>query len=200
MKAFITYILILNTFNIISQSFTFNEDTITKYFVSNLDSFRQNLYPSVPNVIVNKNASIACEHHNNYMTNMVRANYLFCSHGEFKNTDGYNYVGEDTIISNYADRVKYFNTKKDFGSYAEVITAEFLNYYINNGKDDQYLAKVLFMNFVKSPEHNKIISNYSYNVIAIDVKINDNSIYLTMVVGVVINRTSETEYTVIKNN
>jgi hypothetical protein len=182
-----------------SQSSHFNEDSIKKYFLVELDSFRKGLYPSVPDVIVNENASIACKHHNEYMTNMVKPNYFFCSHGEFQSDKGFTYVGSDTLISNFANRIKYYNTNKDFSPYGEVIVGEFLNLYIKNKRTNEYLAKNLFLDLKESSEHNKILSNFGYNVVAIDVKIFNNIIYVTMVVGVIIEKSEDGKIVIIKN-
>jgi len=179
-----TLLLVLITpFFVLTQKYKYNEDSITNYFINHLDSFRKTLNPNISNVKVNFNASKACEHHNNYMSDMKKDDYSFCSHGEFYSKNGFTYMGNDTVISNFDSRIKYYNTNKDFYALGEVITCEFWTFYANKNITNNDFAKILLNNFIKSPEHNSIISGESYNVVAINVKLNENTLYLTMVVG-----------------
>ena len=100
------------------------EDSVEFYFVRILNEHRKTLHEGIKDVTVNKTASLGCEHHNNYLFNMVWVNktpgneMFILSHQETPfetiGVNEYKYVGKDTLISNFADRIIFYNTNKDF--------------------------------------------------------------------------------------
>jgi len=154
------------------------EDSVEFYFVRILNEHRKTLYEGIKDATVNKTASLGCEHHNNYLFNMVWVNKtpgnekFILSHQETPfETIGVNefkYVGKDTLISNFADRIIFYNTNKDFAPNAEVIAS---GSYFLDGITNEYLAKKLFMSFMKSKPHKEQLDRNDYHSLAIDCKV-----------------------------
>jgi uncharacterized protein YkwD len=84
----------------------------------------------------------------------------------------YKYVGNDTIIPNFKDRITFYNTNKDFVPKGEVITGGY--YPSDKFNTDEMLAKKFFINFMNSPSHKKILSMSNYNFLALDCKVEFN--------------------------
>lgn len=177
-----------------SQS-TISTDSVEIYFLEYLNDHRKLLYgDSVVTLTINKNASLACEHHNKYLFDMVWINKpsnqnksftqerYFISHGELQKStlsDGsiFEYKGKTQLISNFADRIRYYNTNKDFGPIGEVI---------NNGgirPSNEIQAKKVLEAFLNSPPHKKILEKKDYKYIAIDVMTDGRMVYTVVVTG-----------------
>ena len=154
---------------------------------------RNGLHPEIPKTIVNDNASNACLHHNQFLADIQEKDgSLVITHDEFLNRNGIKYKGTDTLIDYYIDRNNYYNTNKDFGAAAEVISTTILwltdekgevTNYIHQYMTNKWIAKRLLFLLKTSPDHYRIISSYGYNRVAIDVSIINGIVYLTMVIG-----------------
>jgi hypothetical protein len=203
MKIINLILISLITINSYSQQ-SLNTDSVEIYFLKYLNEYRKTLYgDSVVEVKINHNASLACKHHNNYLFDMLCVdkipshNVLLLSHGEsadviieIKNKNGnvigymkYKYVGNNTLIPNYADRITFYNTNKDFGPHGEVITGGY--YPPDKFNTDEMLAKKFFENFMGSQEHKETLSMYNYNFLALDCKVEINGNYLKTSIVVV---------------
>jgi hypothetical protein len=185
----ITLFLLNNTF---SQTHNFDEDSIQLYFMEYLDEYRNELHPGIPKLLISPASSNACRHHNEFLRDVQEKNgTIYLTHGEFYSEDGRKYKGTDTIIDYYMDRVNYYNTDNDFGPVCEVISSyvlwledsdkitNFITPYMTN----ETLGKVLLRSLQTSESHNKTISGYKYNMVALDVSILNGFIYCTMVTG-----------------
>lgn len=185
----ITLFLLNNTF---SQTHNFDEDSIQLYFMEYLDEYRNELHPGIPKLLISPASSNACRHHNEFLRDVQEKNgTVVITHDEFYSRDGIKYKGTDSIIENYMDRVNYYNTDNDFGPMCEVISlfvlwiedtngvTNFITPYMTNKK----LGWKMLDLFKKSEAHNKIISGYKYNMVALDVSILNGFIYCTMVTG-----------------
>jgi hypothetical protein len=154
------------------------EDSVEFYFVKILNEYRKTLHNGIEDVAVNRTASLGCEHHNNYLFNMVWVNKTpgtnksVVTHGESVletvGTDKFKYVGKDTLIPNFANRIIFYNTNKDFAPNAEVITN---GYYFLDGMTNEKLAKEFFMNFMRSKPHKEQLDRKDYVSLALDCKI-----------------------------
>jgi hypothetical protein len=154
------------------------EDSVEFYFVKILNEYRKTLHNGIKDVTVNKTASLGCEHHNNYLFNMVWVNKTpgtnksVVTHGESAletvGADKFKYVGKDTLIPNFANRIIFYNTNKDFAPNAEVITN---GYYFSDGMTNEKLAKEFFMNFMRSKPHKEQLDRNDYNSLALDCKL-----------------------------
>ena len=194
MKIISTFCVILISLKSASQTHNFNADSIQYYFLEYLDTMRAGLYPGIPKIIVNENASNACLHHNQFLADIQQNDgSIIMTHDEFKIKDGVEYKGNDTLIGYYMDRNTYYNTNKDFASSAEVAACvvlwttddnqgnvtNFIHQYMTN----EWIGKRLLYSLKQSPSHNRVISSYGYNRVAIDVSIINGIVYLTMVIG-----------------
>jgi len=157
-----------------------------------LDEYRNELHPGIPKLLISPASSNACRHHNEFLRDVQEKNgTVVITHDEFYSRDGIKYKGTDSIIENYMDRVNYYNTDNDFGPMCEVISlfvlwiedtngvTNFITPYMTNKK----LGWKMLDLFKKSEAHNKIISGYKYNMVALDVSILNGFIYCTMVTG-----------------
>lgn len=182
-------------FNFSHSQSTINTDSVEIYFLKYLNEHRKSLYgDSVVDLTINKNASLACEHHNKYFFDMVWVNKpqvqdkgikqerYFISHGEFQKSttsDGsvFEYKGKTQLISNFADRIRHYNTNKDFSPVGEVI---------NNGgvrPSNEIQAKKVLESFLNSPPHKKILEKKDYKYIAIDIMTDGRMVYTVVVTG-----------------
>lgn len=153
-------------------------DSVEFYFVKILNEYRKTLHDGIKDVTVNKMASLGCEHHNNYLFNMVWVNKtpgirnFILSHQETPfetiGVNEYKYVGKDTLISNFANRIIFYNTNKDFAPNAEVIAA---GSYFLGGITNEYIAKELFISFMKSKPHKEQLDRNDYHSLAIDCRV-----------------------------
>ena len=193
----ISFILIHSVVN--GQNLSFNEDSITKFFVESLDSIRDVLYPNIDKIIINDNINNACVHHNNFMSKMVKTNSAFISHTECKTGIGFTYTGKDTIIPSYIDRVKYYNVENDFVDFNEVISFEYYSYWKNQNVTDEFMASVFINNFMSSPDHKKILTGSRYTSIGIDVYIDNEKMYITVITGGIVEKINDKEYSVSLN-
>lgn len=189
-----TFLVLFLTLNLYGQTHNFNADSIQYYFLQYLDTMRNGLHPGIPKTIVNDNASNACFHHNQFLAYIQQNDgSIIMTHDEFKIKDGVKYKGNDTLIGYYMDRNTYYNTNKDFASSAEVAACvvlwttdddkgnvtNFIHQYMTN----EWIAKRLLYSLKQSSSHNRVISSYGYNRVAIDVSIINGIVYLTMVIG-----------------
>lgn len=168
------------------------EDSVEFYFVRILNEHRKTLHEGIKDVTVNKTASLGCEHHNNYLFNMVWVNktpgneMFILSHQETPfetiGVNKYKYVGKDTLISNFADRIIFYNTNKDFAPNAEVIAS---GSYFLDGITNEYLAKKLFMSFMKSKPHKEQLDRNDYHSLAIDCKVELDKVFANASIVVV---------------
>lgn len=168
------------------------EDSVEFYFVKILNEYRKSIHTGIKDVCVNKTASLGCEHHNNYLFDMVWTNKVsgtnksILSHSESPfetiGTDKYQYVGKDTLISNFADRVIFYNKNKDFSPNAEVITG---GYYFLDGMTNEKMAKTLFVNFMQSKPHKEQLDRSDYHSLAIDFKMESKGMFLHVSIVVV---------------
>lgn len=168
------------------------EDSVEFYFVRILNEHRKTLHEGIKDVTVNKTASLGCEHHNNYLFNMVWVNktpgneMFILSHQETPfetiGVNEYKYVGKDTLISNFADRIIFYNTNKDFAPNAEVIAS---GSYFLDGITNEYLAKKLFMSFMKSKPHKEQLDRNDYHSLAIDCKVELDKVFANASIVVV---------------
>ena len=177
-----------------SQTAIFS-DSVEFYFLKYLNEHRKTLYgDTVVDLTINKNASLACEHHNNYLFDMVWINKpqnqdksfkqekYFISHGEPQKSttsDGstFEYKGKTQLIPNFADRIRYYNTNKDFGPIGEVINSGGVR------PSNEVQAKKVLESFLNSPPHKKILENKNYKYIAIDVMIKGSMVSTVVVTG-----------------
>ena len=182
MKIINLILISLITINSYSQQ-SLNTDSVEIYFLKYLNEYRKTLYgDSVVEVKINYNASLACKHHNDYLFDMLwvdktpNLDNLLLSHRETSDTvlNGmkYKYVGNDTIIPNFKNRITFYNTNKDFVPKGEVITGGC--YPSDKFNTDEMLAKKFFINFMNSPSHKKILSMSNYNFLALDCKVEFN--------------------------
>jgi hypothetical protein len=168
------------------------EDSVEFYFVRFLNEHRKTLHNGIEDVILNKSASIGCEHHNNYLFNMVWVNKTpginisILTHKETPlETIGVNvfkYAGKDTLISNFSNRIIFYNTNKDFAPNGEVITR---GYYFLEEMTNEKLAKDFFKNFMNSKPHKAELDRKDYNSIALDCKTELNGVFLDASIVVV---------------
>jgi len=168
------------------------EDSVEFYFVKILNEYRKTLHNGIKDVNVNQTASLGCEHHNNYLFNMVWVNKTpgtnksVITHGETPietvGSDKFKYVGKDTLIPNFANRIIFYNTNKDFAPNAEVITN---GYYFLDGMTNEKLAKEFFMNFMKSKPHKEQLDRNDYNSLALDCKIELKGLFVNASIVVV---------------
>jgi hypothetical protein len=194
MKTIITILVLFLTVSSYGQTHNFDEDSIQYYFLKHLDTMRNELHNGIPKTIVNDNASNACLHHNKFLADIQQNDgSIIMTHDEFKIKDGVKYKGNDTIIGYYMDRNNYYNTNKDFASSAEVAACvvlwttddnqgnitNFIHQYMTN----EWIGKRLLYSLKQSDSHNRVISSFGYNVVAIDVSIINGIVYLTMVTG-----------------
>lgn len=168
---------------------TLISDSIEFYFLKSLNEHRKNLYgDSVVMLTINDNASLACKHHNEYLFNMVWINKVpnqkkvFLSHGESQKSttnDGaiFEYKGKAQLIPNFADRIRYYNTNKDFGPVGEVI-------YVDGVRPSNVIqAEKTLKGFLDSPAHKEILENPDYEYIAIDIKVQGSFVSTVIVTG-----------------
>jgi len=167
-------------------------DSVQFYFVRILNKYRKTLHDGIKDVTVNKTASLGCEHHNNYLFNMVWVNKtpgndkFILSHQETPletiGVDVFKYMGKDTLISNFADRIIFYNTNKDFSPNAEVIAS---GSYFLDGITNEYIAKKLFMSFMKSKPHKEQLDRNDYHSLAIDCKVEFDKVFANTSIVVV---------------
>jgi hypothetical protein len=175
-----------------AQTHNFDEDSIQFYFMEYLDEYRNELYPGIPKLLISPASSNACRHHNEFLRDVQEKNgTIYLTHDEFYSKDGRKYKGTDTIIDYYMERVNYYNTDNDFGPVCEVIAlfvlcledtngvTNFITPYMTNKKLGWKMLEI----FKGSEKHNKIISGYKYNMVAVDVSILNGFIFCTMVTG-----------------
>ena len=168
------------------------EDSVEIYFVRILNEYRKTLHEGIKDVTVNKTASLGCEHHNNYLFNMVwvnktpGSNKAILSHQETPfatiGVDEFKYVGKDTLISNFADRIIFYNTNKDFAPNAEVIAS---GYYFLDGLTNEKLAKKFFKSFMESKPHKEQLDRNDYHSLAIDCKVELDKVFANASIVVV---------------
>lgn len=194
MKNLIVLILFFLPFTSFSQTHNFDEDSIQFYFLRFLDSLRFEKHGELPKVLVSETASDACKHHNKYLSNIqpYDGKTTFIIHSEIQTDGEFTYRGADTLIEWYMDRSNHYNTDKDFGPIAEVISTQVLwmekdstitTNYINKYMNNRWIAGRMMYYLKTSPDHLRIISGYKYTMVAIDVSIIRGMVYLTMIVG-----------------
>ena len=175
-----------------AQSTIFS-DSVKLYFLNSLNEHRKNLYgDSIVILIINDNASLACKHHNEYLFNMSWVNKMpnqkkvFISHHEVqkdiqKDKDGnvtiFEYTGKNQLISNFTDRVRYYNTNNDFVPLGEVINIE------GTRPSNSIQAEKILKGFLDSPAHKEILENPDCEFIAIDIKIEGPFISAVIITG-----------------
>lgn len=172
---------------VFQKTFLFSQitgDSVEFYFVKILNEYRKTLHDGIKDVTVNKMASLGCEHHNNYLFNMVWVNKtpgirnFILSHQETPfetiGVNEYKYVGKDTLISNFANRIIFYNTNKDFAPNAEVIAA---GSYFLDGITNEYIAKELFISFMKSKPHKEQLDRNDYHSLAIDCRVELDKVF-----------------------
>jgi len=187
MKKLITLLLVLVTLNGYSQSdgnkrmVVHHRDSIPFYFKQYLDEYRRTLYPRIPDVIISDTLSLAIEHHNNYLMNMMLedGSGVILMHDEPKVVDEFYYKGNDTLIDCPAGRVRYYDTERYFTHVGEVLQIIGLSSTLT--KSQKEVAKILFKNWLSSEGHRMTLEECFYTHIGVNISFNEGNLFIGVV-------------------
>lgn len=187
MKKLITLLLVLVTLNGYSQSdgnkrmVVHHRDSIPFYFKEYLDEYRRTLYPRIPDVIISDTLSYACKHHNNYLANMMLedGSGIVLMHDEPKESGEFYYRGDDTLINNWGERVRYYDTENYFTHVGEVLHVTALSSVLV--KTQKEVAKIILDDWLSSEGHRKTLEMYFYTHIGIDVTYSKKNLFTGVV-------------------
>ncbi len=179
MKKIITLLLAILTTNLsISQKNNFSElgleQSIFDVFVNYANETKDTVFNIKRSDVVDK----SCFHHNRFLGNIPNEpdKFLICHH-ESKKIGKYDYVGSDTILKHYFDRLSFYDTKKEYIPLSEIL---FLGTNANNrlfenpNTTNIIIAKHVLKNFLDSKEHKEIIHMFNYDYIGVDVMFHKN--------------------------
>lgn len=187
MKKIIILLSILMSVNCYTQTdnqkrmVVHHRDSIAFYFKGYLDEHRKSLYPSIPNVIISDTLSLAIEHHNNYLMNMMLedGSGVILTHDEPKVVDEFYYKGNDTLIDCPVGRVRYYDTERYFTHIGEVLQITGLSSTLT--KSQKEVAKILFENWLNSEGHRITLEEYFYTHIGVNVSFNKGTLFTGVV-------------------
>jgi hypothetical protein len=187
MKKLITLLLVLVTLNGYSQNkyekrmVVHHRDSIDFYFKGYLDEYRKSLYPNIPNVIISDTLSLASEHHNNYLMNMMLedGSGVVLTHEEPKVDGEFYYKGNDILIDCVVGRVRYYDTERYFTHVGEVLQVTGLVSTLT--KSQKEVAKILFENWLTSEGHRMTLEEYFYTHIGINVSFSKGGLFIGVV-------------------
>lgn len=190
--------------NVFYPAFKIDKKEYYYEFIRLLDSARNEIYKPITFKYKTKYdslASLSCNHHNVYMSNMVTDKYEFqnqycLTHSEKKNIQygvEWKYKGKDTLIELFTDRARYF-TNGEFRSYGECCLAGFFPDEITNVKNSKELAALNFDSFYRSKSHWEVLKKSSYVEIAIDIHLDENEYIYWVTVNVGNNKSTNTSF------
>jgi len=187
MKKLITLLLVLVTLNGYSQSdgnkrmVVHHRDSIPFYFKQYLDEYRRTLYPRIPDVIISDTLSYACKHHNNYLANMMLedGSGMVIMHDEPKESGEFYYRGDDTLINDWSERVRYYDPENSFTHVGEVLHVTALRSHLV--KTQKEVAKIILDDWLSSEGHRKTLEMYFYTHIGIDVTYSKKNLFTGVV-------------------
>jgi len=189
MKKIIILLSILMSVNCYTQTenqkrmVVHHRDSIAFYFKGYLDEHRKSLYPSIPNVIISDTLSLAIEHHNNYLMNMMLedGSGITLTHSEPKISDNgkFTYKGNDTLIDCFAGRVRYYDTERYFTNVGEVLQVVGSSSILT--KSQKEVAKILLENWLTSEGHRLSLEQYFYTHIGINISYSKGWLFVGVV-------------------
>lgn len=157
-----------------------------------LDSIREYMYDQkFLETKIDVNASKGAEHHCKYLKNLIDIKNPkidgFITHNEFKKDGTCEYLGNDTLIFDWAKRMTYF-AKDSMGFIGEVCSVGSLKIISYKGLTPKEIAKNIIFDFYHSKEHWDILTYYGYTEIALDIEIKKDfygyfTYWFTMAVG-----------------
>jgi hypothetical protein len=135
-------------------------------------------------------ASLACEHHNQYLYNMVKGEKrkpIFLGHTEDSIMFGLKYKGNKPLLNNYSDRFDYYNDgASEFKVKGECCWGGYTTHSEYRELNSKQLARLSFNTFLNSKTgHRDIILNEYYNSIGVKLTIDENCKrwYVTVMTG-----------------
>ena len=164
-----------------------------------LDSIREYMYDQkFLETKIDINGSKGAEHHCNFLKNFIvkkDLNRTFLGHGEIKEYGDFKYDGKDTVIFDWAKRMRYF-AKDSMDFLGEVCSGGDLIFISHEGLTAKEIAKNIIYDFYDSKEHWEILTYSSYTEIALDLQVkqlpNNHYVYwFTMAVGYDVNITKK---------
>lgn len=187
MKKLITLLIVLLSISGYSQTnnqkrmVVHHRDSIPFYFKQYLDEHRRTLYPRIPDVIISDTLSLAIEHHNNYLMNMMLedGSGVILMHDEPKVVDEFYYKGNDTLIDCPAGRVRYYDTERYFTQVGEVLQITGLSSTLT--KSQKEVAKILFKNWLSSEGHRMTLEECFYTHIGVNISFNEGNLFIGVV-------------------
>jgi hypothetical protein len=169
----------------------FDEQLVIQEIALLLDSIREYMYEKkVLKTEVDSIGNKGVQHHNKYLKNFInpnKPNMVYLSHNEVKNNGNSYYVGKDTLIYGWGDRMRYF-TKNVMGVCGEVCSGGSLSLISTKGLTPKEMAKKIIYGFYHSKEHWDILTYFGYTKIAADFEVRKNLdgnyvYWFTLVVG-----------------
>jgi hypothetical protein len=155
----------------------FNKKLVLQEIAHLLDSIREYMYMCDLLVTeVDTIASKGAEHHCKYLKNLINPNdptAVYLTHNEFKSDHNSSYVGKDTLIYWWGNRMRYY-AKDLMGFCGEVCSAGPLSLISYKGLTPKEIAKQIIYGFHYSKEHWEILTYYGYTKIAADIQIRKN--------------------------
>jgi hypothetical protein len=187
MKKLITLLIVLLSISGHSQTnnqkrmVVYHRDSIDFYFKGYLDEHRRTLYPRIPDVIISDTLSLAIEHHNNYLMNMMLedGSGVILMHDEPKVVGEFYYKGNDTLIDCPAGRVRYYDTERYFTHVGEVLQITGLLSTLT--KSQKEVAKILFKNWLSSEGHRMTLEECFYTHIGVNISFNEGNLFIGVV-------------------
>ena len=155
----------------------FNKKLVLLEVAHLLDSIREYMY--ICDLLITEVDTIAskgAEHHCKYLKNLINPNKptaVYLTHNEFKSDNECSYIGRDTIIPTWGNRMRYY-AKDLMGFCGEVCSAGPLSLISYKGLSPKEIAKHIIYNFHHSKEHWEILTYYGYTKIATDIQIRKN--------------------------
>lgn len=179
----------------------FNEELVIQEIALLLDSIREYMYEKkVLKTNINSVGNKGVQHHNRYMRDFVNPNNpntIYVGHNEIKKGVKCYYIGKDTLIYDWADRMDFF-AKDSMGILSEVCSGGSLLLISKKGLTPKEIAKKIIYGFHHSKEHWEILTYFGYTEIAADFEIrknseNEYSYWFTLVTGykIIINKRIE---------
>lgn len=169
----------------------FDEQLVIQEIALLLDSIREYMYEKkVLKTNINVTGNKGVQHHNRYLRDFVNPNNrntTYVSHNEIKKGIKSHYIGKDTLIYDWADRMEFF-AKDSMGILSEVCSGGSLSLISTKGLTPKEIAKKIIYGFHHSKEHWDILTYFGYTEIAADFETrknsdNEYSFWFTLVTG-----------------
>ena len=174
-------IILLFPFFAFAQQAYNSLDSVEYYFIQELNAYRRQTYPKIPDLIKSEQTSNVSLHHTKYLVNMESEDGLhwILGHDEKQSAFGLTYKGIDTLLYSLSDRRAYYDSSNIFGIYGEVVQmyGAYERTLIVLGHRE--VARRILETFLESPKHKDILDMYEYTHIGISIiqSVNSNAFY-----------------------